>query len=101
MPGFVQYYKGTVAGKERKLVGITTHAREEQLPRQESALGRSRYFGGVDLAREKGVWELGEQDGGRLDTMSEDEIEALIRDAVGRDLDGKVVEPGVHGAGSV
>ncbi|KAL8287068.1 hypothetical protein RQP46_004074 [Phenoliferia psychrophenolica] len=101
VPGFVQYYKGIVNGKERKLVGITTHSRDESLPRQEDALGRSRFFGAVDLAREKGVWEIdGDEAGGaeRFDTMSEEEIEALIAQAVGRDLKGNVVESEGGGA---
>ncbi|KAK4698736.1 large subunit ribosomal protein L27, partial [Phenoliferia sp. Uapishka_3] len=95
VPGFVQYYKGIVNGKERKLVGITTGSRDEQLPRREEVEGRSRYFAGVDLAREKGSWENGEEseEVDRLSAMSEEEIDALIREAVGRDMEGNVVEP--------
>ncbi|GAA5866546.1 hypothetical protein JCM3774_004010 [Rhodotorula dairenensis] len=48
-PGYVTYYRDTVRGRERKLIGITPTGPDVKLPRDERALGRSRYFGGVDL----------------------------------------------------
>lgn len=67
-------------GKERRLVGITTESREDVLPRQEAEVGRSRFFGGVDLNRERGEWE-GQGDG--LEDMSAEELDRLIEEAVG------------------
>lgn len=80
VPGYVQYYKSVFHGKERRLVGITTESRDEVLPRQEADVGRSRFFGGVDLNRERGEWE-GQGDG--LEDMSAEELDRLIEEAVG------------------
>jgi len=46
-PGYVQFYRDTVGGKEKRMVGITLTP-EERLPRDEDAVGRSRYWGQVD-----------------------------------------------------
>lgn len=43
-------------------------------------MGRSRYFGGVDLNREKGEWEEG---GEQLGQLSEAELAKLIEQAIG------------------
>lgn len=59
-------------------MGIVPDSREERLPRNEKVLGRSRYFGGVDLTREF----LGGGGGAaREDMMSEEEINQLIAEA--------------------
>lgn len=79
-PGFVNYYKDVVRGKERKLVGITTYSRDETLPRRVEDEGRSRYFGLVDLNREMGEWEFDGEDGG--EGLSKEEIDKLIAEAV-------------------
>lgn len=76
VPGFVQYYTSTLAGKERKLVGVTTNSRDELLPRDLSVDGRDRYFGKVDLNRERGDWEGVE--GG----LGEEEMSKLIQEAM-------------------
>lgn len=82
-PGFVHYYKDVVRGKERRLVGITTDSRDETLPRNEGAEGRSRYFGGVDLRRERGVWEGDEQgEFAPEEVLSKEEMDELLKEAV-------------------
>lgn len=49
-PGFVRYYSiPWRRGKARRFVGVVLN-RGEKLPRDEGALGRSRYFGLVNLA---------------------------------------------------
>lgn len=48
-PGFVRFYKQKWLRGDRKFVGVVLH-RGEKLPRDETVLGRSRYFGLVDLA---------------------------------------------------
>ena len=78
VPGYVNFYTDKINGKEKKLVGIVPDSREERLPRNEKVLGRSRYFGGVDLTREF----LGGGGGAaREDMMSEEEINQLIAEA--------------------
>ncbi|KAI0072780.1 ribosomal protein L27 [Panus rudis PR-1116 ss-1] len=47
-PGYVRFYKIPGTKKDRKFVGIVL-SRGEKLPRDEAALGRSRYFGLVNL----------------------------------------------------
>ncbi|GAA5861300.1 hypothetical protein JCM8547_008552 [Rhodosporidiobolus lusitaniae] len=78
VPGFVQFYRDTVNGKERKLVGITATA-EERLPRDVEKLGRDRYFGKVDVTRERDVWE-GEEVS-PFEVMSEEDLKRLIAEA--------------------
>lgn len=80
-PGYVTYYNDLRHGKERKFVGITTDSREESLPRMVSELGRSRYFGKVDLEREMGAWEF-EQENEQGEELSEEELNELIAEAV-------------------
>lgn len=78
VPGYVQFYNDIVAGKARKMIGVTPD-RTASLPRNELALGRSRYFGGVDLNREFGKWELAADE----DTvLSEEELQAMLQEAV-------------------
>lgn len=48
VPGYVRFYKVPGARKDRKYVGIVTN-KGEKLPRDEQNLGRSRFFGLVDL----------------------------------------------------
>jgi large subunit ribosomal protein L27 len=48
VPGYVRFYKEKWMRRERKFVGIVLN-RGEKLPRDEQALGRSRFFGLVDL----------------------------------------------------
>ena len=48
VPGFVRFYKQPHRRGERKFVGIVLN-RGEKLPRDEASLGRSRYFGGIDV----------------------------------------------------
>ena len=48
VPGYVRFYTKKWMNSERKYVGIVLN-RGEKLPRDEAALGRSRYFGLVDL----------------------------------------------------
>lgn len=82
MPGFVTYYRGTTpgtSGKDRKLVGIVPTSRDERLPRDERALGRSRYFGGVDL---NGAYAAGGK-AGEGEFLGEDELQRLIAQATG------------------
>ncbi len=83
MPGFVTYYRDTVRGRERKLIGITPSGPDEKLPRDERSLGRSRYFGGVNLngdlssssiAFDGAVFEADE-------VLGEDELKQMIADA--------------------
>ena len=46
-PGFVRFYKEKWMRGERRFVGVVLN-RGEVLPRDEAALGTSRYFGLVD-----------------------------------------------------
>lgn len=48
-PGFVRFYREKHMRGERKYVGVVLN-RGEILPRNEAELGRSRYFGLVNLA---------------------------------------------------
>ncbi|BGP30757.1 54S ribosomal protein L2 mitochondrial [Rhodotorula toruloides] len=48
VPGYVTFYRDVVRGKERRLVGIVQN-KDEKLPRDEVAEGRSRYFGGFNV----------------------------------------------------
>ena len=48
VPGYVRFYKMKWMRGERKFVGIVFN-RGEKLPRDEQALGRSRFFGLVNL----------------------------------------------------
>ncbi|GAA5910822.1 hypothetical protein JCM8208_001005 [Rhodotorula glutinis] len=85
VPGFVTYYRGTTpgtSGKERKLVGIVPTSRDERLPRDERTLGRSRYFGGVDL---NGAYAAAAAGGaaGEGEFLGEDELQRLIAQATG------------------
>jgi large subunit ribosomal protein L27 len=48
VPGYVRFYKEKYMRGERKFVGIVLE-RGEKLPRDEQALGRSRFFGFVNL----------------------------------------------------
>ena len=50
VPGFVRFYSEKWMNGERRYVGVVLN-RGEKLPRDEAALGRSRYFGLVDLNR--------------------------------------------------
>lgn len=79
VPGFVQYYHGPLpsqpGGKVRKLVGITTNSRDELLPRSEAVMGRSRFFGLVDLTRDRGEWE------GDLQ-LTREELDQMINEAM-------------------
>ena len=43
VPGFVRFYSEKWMNTERKYVGVVLN-RGEKLPREESNLGRSRYF---------------------------------------------------------
>lgn len=47
-PGFVRFYRLKKGRTERRFVGVVLE-RGEILPRDEQALGRSRYFGLVEL----------------------------------------------------
>ena len=47
-PGFVRFYKKPKGHGDRKFVGIVFN-RGEKLPRDEMAMGRSRFFGLVNL----------------------------------------------------
>ncbi|EPQ58284.1 hypothetical protein GLOTRDRAFT_110115 [Gloeophyllum trabeum ATCC 11539] len=49
VPGYVRFYKEKWMRGERKFVGVVLE-RGERLPRDDTALGRSRYFGLVNLA---------------------------------------------------
>jgi large subunit ribosomal protein L27 len=83
VPGFVTYYRGTTpgtSGKERKLVGIVPTSRDERLPRDESTLGRSRYFGGVDL-NGYSTAAAAAQAAGEGEFLGEDELQRLIAQA--------------------
>ncbi|KAM0754717.1 hypothetical protein T439DRAFT_309507 [Meredithblackwellia eburnea MCA 4105] len=102
-PGFVQFYKDTVKGKERKMVGITTRSRDERLPRREDLVGRSRYFGGVDLNKwnedveayrqwQREELEASSSVGRRLDSINEETLDHLISEAVGKDLEGNALQ---------
>jgi len=48
VPGYVRFYKEKWMRGERKFVGIVLN-RGEKLPREEQTLGRSRFFGLVNL----------------------------------------------------
>lgn len=48
VPGYVRFYKQKYMRGERKFVGVVLN-RGEKLPRDESELGRSRYFGLVNV----------------------------------------------------
>jgi large subunit ribosomal protein L27 len=48
VPGYVRFYKEKWMRGERKFVGIVL-SRGEKLPRDEQVLGRSRFFGLVNL----------------------------------------------------
>jgi large subunit ribosomal protein L27 len=48
VPGFVKFYKKDLAHGVRRFVGVVLD-REEKLPRDEKASGRSRFCGLVDL----------------------------------------------------
>ncbi|KAI9057921.1 ribosomal protein L27 [Trametes sanguinea] len=48
VPGYVRFYKVPGSRKDRKFVGIVLN-KGEKLPRDEKNLGRSRFFGLVDL----------------------------------------------------
>ena len=48
VPGYVRFYKIPGSRKDRKYVGIVLN-KGEKLPRDEATLGRSRFFGLVDL----------------------------------------------------
>jgi large subunit ribosomal protein L27 len=48
VPGFVRFYKQKWMRGERKFVGIVLN-RGEKLPRDEETLGRSRFFGLVNV----------------------------------------------------
>jgi large subunit ribosomal protein L27 len=48
VPGYVRFYKEKWMRGERKFVGVVLN-RGEKLPRDEEALGRSRFFGLVNL----------------------------------------------------
>lgn len=87
VPGFVQFYSANRAGQEKKFVGITTNQREETLPRDVENEGRSRYFGGIELSRERGDWEHRPGEGVRVGAgvgagVGEDELMSMIRDAM-------------------
>ena len=49
-PGFVRFYKEARSRGDRKFVGVVLN-RDEKLPRDESALGRSRYTHLVNLTQ--------------------------------------------------
>jgi len=48
VPGYVRFYKVPWMRGERKFVGVVLN-RDETLPRDETTLGRSRWFGLVNL----------------------------------------------------
>jgi len=48
VPGYVRFYKEKWMRGERKFVGVVLN-RGEKLPRDEQVLGRSRFFGFVNL----------------------------------------------------
>lgn len=48
VPGYVRFYKVPGSRKDRKYVGVVLN-KGEKLPRDDSTLGRSRFFGMVDL----------------------------------------------------
>ncbi|KAI0819534.1 ribosomal protein L27 [Trametes gibbosa] len=48
VPGYVRFYKVPGSRKDRKYVGVVLN-KGEKLPRDDSNLGRSRFFGMVDL----------------------------------------------------
>ena len=75
VPGYVNFYTDKVNGREKKLVGIVPDSREERLPRNEKLLGRSRYFGKVDLTRQF----MGDEAGDVM--LSEEEIKKLVAEA--------------------
>ncbi|GAA5953258.1 hypothetical protein JCM21900_004465 [Sporobolomyces salmonicolor] len=88
VPGFVNFYTGVVRGKERKLVGITPDSRDERLPRNEAVLGRSRYFGGVNVNRELSGRGLDSEAESQL--LGEEELKELIAQAqAGAEIQGQ------------
>lgn len=48
IPGYVRFYVQAHGRFKRKYVGLVLN-KSEKLPRDENALGRSRYFGLVEL----------------------------------------------------
>lgn len=83
MPGYVTFYRDLVRGRERKLVGVSPLSPDEKLPRDERNLGRSRYFGGVNLNGDAslsaayGLEPVLEAD----EVLGEEELKKLIADA--------------------
>ncbi|GAA6000517.1 hypothetical protein JCM10207_008048 [Rhodosporidiobolus poonsookiae] len=81
VPGFVQYYRDVVRGKERKLVGITSDP-ADKLPRDEAAEGRSRFFGKVDLNAELlGGVEAEAEGWAAQEPLKEEELKRMIAEA--------------------
>jgi large subunit ribosomal protein L27 len=54
VPGFVRFYSEKWMNGQRRYVGVVLQ-RGEKLPRDETNLGRSRFFGLVDLNRSSQV----------------------------------------------
>ncbi|POY76757.1 hypothetical protein BMF94_0006 [Rhodotorula taiwanensis] len=83
VPGYVTFYRDLVRGRERKLVGVSPLSPDEKLPRDERNLGRSRYFGGVNLNGDAslsaayGLEPVLEAD----EVLGEEELKKLIADA--------------------
>lgn len=48
VPGFVRFYTRKFGLRDRRYIGVVLH-RGETLPRDEAALGRSRYFGFLEV----------------------------------------------------
>lgn len=48
VPGYVRFYKIPGSRKDRKYIGVVLN-KGEKLPRDDVTLGRSRFFGLVDL----------------------------------------------------
>ncbi len=48
VPGYVRFYKIPGSRKDRKYIGVVLN-KGEKLPRDDVSLGRSRFFGLVDL----------------------------------------------------
>lgn len=69
VPGFVRFYKEKYMRGDRRYVGVVLN-RGEVLPRDESALGRSRYFGLVNLRGGEKELERLPMDTSRLDAPS-------------------------------
>ncbi|BGP54485.1 hypothetical protein JCM8202_001565 [Rhodotorula sphaerocarpa] len=85
VPGYVTFYRDSVRGRERKLVGISPDSPDERLPRDERALGRSRYFGGVnlngDVTLAAAAAEALEGAMGEDEVLDEAELQRMIADA--------------------